>query len=104
MKIIVCVKRVPFTQEEDLKIEATKTEVDREALAYVINEWDNYAIEEAVRLIEQGRERSRPSPSGRRRMRRFCGGAWPWGRIRPGASTPGSGPWTATERPGYWPG
>ena len=54
MNIIVCVKRVPFTQEEDLKIEATKKEVDRESLAYVINEWDNYAIEEAVRLIEQG--------------------------------------------------
>ena len=54
MNIIVCVKRVPFTQEVDLEIEAGKKEVDRESLAYVINDWDHYAIEEAVRLKEQG--------------------------------------------------
>jgi electron transfer flavoprotein beta subunit len=53
LNIIVCVKRVPFTQEVDLEIEAEKKEVDRESLAYVINDWDNYAIEEAVRLKEQ---------------------------------------------------
>ncbi len=54
MNIIVCVKRVPFTQEVDLEIEAGKKEVDRESLAYVINDWDHYAIEEAVYLKEQG--------------------------------------------------
>lgn len=54
MNIIVCVKRVPFTQEVDLEIEPGKKEVDRESLAYVINDWDHYAIEEAVRLKEQG--------------------------------------------------
>jgi len=54
LNIIVCVKRVPFTQEVDLEIEAGKREVDRESLAYVVNDWDNYAIEEAVRLKEQG--------------------------------------------------
>jgi electron transfer flavoprotein beta subunit len=54
LNIIVCVKRVPFTQEVDLEIEAGKKEVDRESLAYVINDWDHYAIEEAVRLKEQG--------------------------------------------------
>jgi len=54
LDIIVCVKRVPFTQEVDLEIEAGKKEVDRESLAYVINDWDHYAIEEAVRLKEQG--------------------------------------------------
>jgi electron transfer flavoprotein beta subunit len=52
--IVVCVKRVPFTQEVDLEIEAGKKEVDRESLAYVVNDWDNYAIEEAVLLKEQG--------------------------------------------------
>ena len=54
MNIIVCVKRVPFTQEVDLEIDAGKKAVDRESLAYVINDWDHYAIEEAVRLKEQG--------------------------------------------------
>ena len=54
MDMVVCVKRVPFTQEVDLEIGAEKKEVDRESLAYVINDWDHYAIEEAIRLKEQG--------------------------------------------------
>jgi electron transfer flavoprotein beta subunit len=54
LNIIVCVKRVPFTQEVDLEIEAEKKEIDRESLAYVINDWDHYALEEAVRLKELG--------------------------------------------------
>ncbi len=47
MNIIVCVKRVPLTQEVDLEIDQTKKGVRKDMLAYVINEWDNYAIEEA---------------------------------------------------------
>ncbi len=48
MKIIVCVKRVPLTQEVDLEINAQAKDIRKEVLAYVINEWDHYAIEEAV--------------------------------------------------------
>lgn len=53
MEIIVCVKRVPLTQEVDLEINAQKTDVRKDMLAYSINEWDNYAIEEAVLLKEK---------------------------------------------------
>ncbi|MCJ7596503.1 MAG: electron transfer flavoprotein subunit beta/FixA family protein [Desulfobacterales bacterium] len=53
MDIIVCVKRVPLTQEVDLEINAQKNDVRKETLAYVINEWDNYAVEEAVLLKEK---------------------------------------------------
>ena len=53
MNIIVCAKRVPFTQEVDLEIDKRKKDVEKEALAYVINDWDNYAIEEAVVLQEK---------------------------------------------------
>jgi electron transfer flavoprotein beta subunit len=53
MDIIVCVKRVPFTQEVDLEIDAQKKDVDKESLAFVMNDWDNYAIEEAVRIKEE---------------------------------------------------
>jgi electron transfer flavoprotein beta subunit len=53
MNIVVCVKRVPLTQEVDLEINQTKKGVRKEMLAYVINEWDNYAIEEAVLLKEK---------------------------------------------------
>jgi electron transfer flavoprotein beta subunit len=53
MDIIVCVKRVPLTQEVDLEIDPSKRDVRREMLAYVMNEWDNYAIEEAILLKEK---------------------------------------------------
>ncbi|MBI5586101.1 MAG: electron transfer flavoprotein subunit beta/FixA family protein [Deltaproteobacteria bacterium] len=53
MNIIVCVKRVPFTQEVDLEIAPDKKDIEREDLAYVVNDWDHYAIEAAVRLQEE---------------------------------------------------
>lgn len=53
MDTIVCVKRVPFTQEVDLEIDPEQKDIDREDLAYVINDWDHYAIEAAVRLQEE---------------------------------------------------
>ena len=53
MNIIVCVKRVPVTQEVDLEIDAAKKGIKKEALAYSINDWDNYAVEAAVQLQEK---------------------------------------------------
>jgi electron transfer flavoprotein beta subunit len=53
MNIVVCVKRVPSTQEVDLVIDESKKDVQKDNLVYVINEWDNYAIEEAVLLKEE---------------------------------------------------
>jgi electron transfer flavoprotein beta subunit len=53
MDIVVCVKRVPMTQEVDLEIDAQKKDVRKDMLAYVMNEWDNYAIEEAILLKEK---------------------------------------------------
>ena len=53
MDITVCVKRVPLTQEVDLEINAQKKDIRKDMLAYVINEWDNYAIEEAIRVKEK---------------------------------------------------
>ncbi len=53
MDIIVCVKRVPVTQEVDLEIDSTKKDIKKDMLAYMINEWDNYAIEEAVSIKEK---------------------------------------------------
>jgi electron transfer flavoprotein beta subunit len=53
MDTVVCVKRVPFTQEADLEIDADKKGVRKDMLPFVINEWDNYAIEEAIQLKDQ---------------------------------------------------
>ncbi len=53
MNIVVCVKRVPMTQEVDLEIDASKKDLKKDMLAYVLNEWDNYAVEEAIQLKEK---------------------------------------------------
>lgn len=53
MNIVVCVKRVPMTQEVDLEISASKRELKTDMLAYVLNEWDDYAVEEAIQLQEK---------------------------------------------------
>lgn len=52
MDIIVCVKNVPLTQEADLVLDQTKGDIKKDSLAFFINEWDHYAIEEAVRIKE----------------------------------------------------
>jgi len=53
MNIIVCVKRVPVTQEVDLEVDKEGKGIKKDMLSYFINEWDNYAIEEAVLLKEK---------------------------------------------------
>jgi electron transfer flavoprotein beta subunit len=53
MDIVVCVKRVPLTQEVDLEISPQRNDIRKDMLAYAINEWDNYAIEEAIRIKEK---------------------------------------------------
>ncbi len=51
MDIIVCIKRVPDTNEADLQIAGTS--INTKGLAFDLNEWDKYAVEEAVRLKEK---------------------------------------------------
>ncbi len=51
MKIAVCVKQVPDTWAEK-KLRDDDSTLDREAADGVMNELDEYAVEEALRLIE----------------------------------------------------
>ena len=51
MNIIVCIKQVPNTT--DVKIDPVKNTLIREGVESVINPFDTYAIEEAVRLKER---------------------------------------------------
>jgi len=53
MDIVVCVKRVPLTEEVDLVVDQQKKGVKKDQLAFVLNDWDNYAIEEAILLKEK---------------------------------------------------
>jgi electron transfer flavoprotein beta subunit len=53
LDIIVCVKHVPETAEAELKIDASGKALEKTGLVFDINEWDDYALEEAVRLKEK---------------------------------------------------
>lgn len=53
MDIIVCVKHVPETAEAEIKIDATGKAIEKTGLVFDINEWDDYALEEAVRIREK---------------------------------------------------
>jgi len=53
MNIVVCVKNVPFTQEADLVLDHSGRDIRKDNLVWEINEWDNYAVEEAVRIKER---------------------------------------------------
>ena len=52
MDIVVCVKQVPEVTDAELEVTKDGTEIITEDLEYDINEWDNYAVEEAVRIKE----------------------------------------------------
>jgi len=52
MNIVVCIKQVPEVAEAELEIAGDGSEIDHEDLVMDINEWDNYAVEEAIRIKE----------------------------------------------------
>jgi electron transfer flavoprotein beta subunit len=52
MNILVCVTRVPDTAENEIEVNADGTDIERDDLVYSVNEWDNYAVEEAIQLRE----------------------------------------------------
>ncbi len=52
MEILVCVKRVPDTADAEVVLRPDGKGIREEDLAFGINEWDNYAVEEAIRLKE----------------------------------------------------
>lgn len=53
MDIIVCLKWTPDTSEADLAIAGGGTEIKKDDLDYDLNDWDRFAIEEAVRIKEK---------------------------------------------------
>jgi electron transfer flavoprotein beta subunit len=53
MNITVCVKRVPETADADVIIDKSGKDIEKGGLVFDLNEWDNYAIEEAILLKEK---------------------------------------------------
>ena len=53
MEILVCVKRVPDTVENEFELNSAGNDLDRDDLVYSVNEWDNYAVEEAIQIVDK---------------------------------------------------
>lgn len=53
MEILICVKRVPDTAENEFELNSAGNDLDRDDLVYSVNEWDNYAVEEAIRIVDK---------------------------------------------------
>ncbi len=53
MDILVCVRRVADTSENEIKLNAEGNEIDRDELVYSVNEPDNYAVEEALQIRDR---------------------------------------------------
>ncbi len=52
MNIIVCVKQVPAT-ESKLQVAADGTDISRDGHSFVVNPYDEFAVEEALRIKER---------------------------------------------------
>jgi electron transfer flavoprotein beta subunit len=53
MDIIVCMKWTPDTSEADLVIAGGGKDIKKDDLSYDVNDWDRFAIEEAVQIKEK---------------------------------------------------
>ena len=53
MEILVCARRVPDTSENEIQLNAGGNDIERDDLVYSINEPDNYAVEEALQIVER---------------------------------------------------
>jgi electron transfer flavoprotein beta subunit len=50
VEILVCIKRVPDTSENEIELNQDANDIARDDLVYAINEADNYAVEEALQI------------------------------------------------------
>jgi electron transfer flavoprotein beta subunit len=53
VEILVCAKRVPDTSENEIQLNSAGNDIEREDLVYSINEPDNYAVEEALQIVDR---------------------------------------------------
>lgn len=53
MEVLVCIRRVPDTSENEIELNSSGNDIERDDLVYSINEWDNYAVEEALQIVSR---------------------------------------------------
>jgi hypothetical protein len=82
MNILVFIKRVPDT-ESRIRIDREAKSIVEEGLNFVLSPYDEYALEEALRLREAKGEKSRPFLSAPTKPCRLSARPWPWGPTKP---------------------
>ncbi len=50
VEILACIRRVPDTSENEIRLNDAGNDIECDDLVYSINEWDNYAVEEAIQI------------------------------------------------------
>jgi electron transfer flavoprotein beta subunit len=78
MEILVCVKRVPDTAENEIEVNSDGSDIERDDLVYSVNEWDNYAVEEAIQIRDNVGGSVTVITVGDDESKRCCAGRWPW--------------------------
>jgi electron transfer flavoprotein beta subunit len=53
VEILVCVKRVPDLSENEIELNSSGNDIEKDDFVYSINEPDNYAVEEALQIVER---------------------------------------------------
>jgi electron transfer flavoprotein beta subunit len=53
VEILVCARRVPDTSENEIQLNSAGNDIERDDLVYSVNEWDNYAVEEAIQIVDR---------------------------------------------------
>jgi electron transfer flavoprotein beta subunit len=51
VEILVCIRRVPDTSENEISLNSAGNDIERDDLVYSVNEADNYAVEEALQIV-----------------------------------------------------
>ena len=71
MKIAVCVNHVPDT-ETKIKVSADNVSIDKTGVNYMLNPYDEFGIEEALRLREKFKGDTRTSTASTPPTRAWC--------------------------------
>ena len=107
MKILVPVKRVVDPEKANqVVISKDGSRVDSQGLGWKPNPFDEYAVEAALRLLENrgtGEMRGEVLVVSRTRLFSRFDGAWRWGHIKVSGSRRKMKCWMRRWWPGRWP-
>ncbi len=78
MEILVCARRVPDTSENEIQLNSAGNDIERDDLVYSVNEWDNYAVEEAIQIVDQSRRKRHGRYRRNEDDEEICDERWPW--------------------------